>query len=139
MVETGRATHVLAAKQPATSNNDKLRRAMQNSARIYWVWDHIDEHEALFEAICRPKRKIVNVAGRNSIEPETWLAQGSSPGLLVDTGAVRPLVGSAFARSHVKHMEQNGFKVVWRDLPEPQYMRGVGAGVARHAHSTLAW
>lgn len=56
------------------------------------------------------------------------LAQGSSPGLMVDTGAVRPFIGFAFARFHVKQMEQNGFQVVWRDLLEPQYMRGVGRG-----------
>ena len=71
VVDNGRATHVLAQKQPAESNNDKLRRVMQNSARIYGVWDHIDEQEVLFEALCRPKSKVVNVSGRNSIEPET--------------------------------------------------------------------
>ena len=53
---------------------------------------------------------------------------GGSQRLLVDTGAVRPLSGSAFVKSQVHEMERHAFKARWDRLDPPHTMRGVGAG-----------
>ena len=57
-----------------------------------------------------------------------WHAGNGRPGLLIDTGAARPLTGSISAKSQVVALEAQGFKVVWQTLLMPEHMRGIGRG-----------
>ena len=79
-VRDGRATHVPARRPAVESNDDKLKRAMHSTARIFGVFDHVAEQQALFDSVCKSSTKPVTVAGRDSHE-EAWHALGGSPGL----------------------------------------------------------
>ena len=128
VVRDGRATYVPARQPEIVSNNELLKRATQSTARIYAFFDHIIEQNALFDSICGGGAAAERVQVRAHTQEEAWHALGGTPGLLVDIGAVKPLIGSAFAKSQVRDMEKNGFKAVYRELAAPQYMRGVGKG-----------
>ena len=54
---------------------------------------------------------------------KAWHAKiGGSPGILVDIGAVKPLVGNVFVRVQIVDTEKRGFKAIWHGLPTPEYM-----------------
>ena len=94
---------------------------MQRHTPVFGVFGHIVEQEKLF--------KSHGCAGIGEVIKETWHARcGSSPGVLVDTGAVRPLIDSAFVESRLVDMQKHGFAGICEPLLHPEYMRGIGRG-----------
>lgn len=82
------------------------------------IFGHIEEAEQL-------KREILN----KNVKPaeSSWHSiVCDRHGLFVDVGAVKPSIGSAFARSQIRSMEQRGLRLVWTKFGTPEFMRGVG-------------
>ena len=67
------------------------------------------------------------VSDSNTQSMAAWYSGGKA-GLLVNIGAVGPLIGSAFVQGQVDDMQKHGFQAIWTDLPKPEWMRGVGRG-----------
>ena len=91
----------------------------------------MSEQEAVFSKISR--RSDVSSGpvkiGSDEKAQEMWHSiTGRKKGLLVDTGAVKPLTGGAFVRSQIADMEAKGFQAIWTALAQPEFMRGVGRG-----------
>ena len=48
----------------------------------------------------------------------------STPGLFVDIGAVRPLIGLVLVGSQAREMSKHGFEVLWGDMQFVERMGG---------------
>lgn len=128
----GRGAHV-SADRSRESRNDLFRQAMRSSSHVNRIFatgfDHILEQERLFQRLTLKSELgsvLVSSSGRRGGSDEVRHARDGRPGLLVDTGAVSPLTGSASARSVVEATTAQGLKVVLQDLPMPEHMRGLG-------------
>lgn len=95
------------------------------------VLGHIDGAEVQYERLGIGRSKSV-AAGAPAGGASSWHSTfGSSFGLFVVTGAVRPLVGSCCVNPQVADMERHGFKAHWSELQIPGFMRGVVRGAQR--------
>ena len=74
------------------------------------------ENEALFGRLASSKSS-------DSPASSSHASSGGRPGLLLDTGAAKPLTGSIFVKSQVAVMAAKGFNAIWHNLPAPEYMR----------------
>ena len=117
----GACVHNRCKAPTRDARNALLRQAGHISSRVFGVFDHVLGCERLYEFIIR------GIASRATSRPvQAWHIRHGVAGLLVDAGAVTPLIGGAFPRAHIADMEAASFTAIREDLREPKYMRGIG-------------
>ena len=130
VVNSGAGIRVIASVPARHVNNQSVAAAMVGRHDRERV-DHVASFECVFFRHAIGAEELHRMFYGQNVAPQQAALptiMGERPGLLVDTGAVRFLIGSVFAESQVMGMETHGLKQIWTEFRQKGYMRGVGDG-----------